>query len=112
MMFLPPNTYRPIGDVCYVMAFASAIWFLFPTMSWWKPPLFSLIWTLAVEFFQLTGLPAIWARRSMIMWLVFGSTFDPLDILAYLVGGIIAGVAIWVISKIIDWQLKQRSQTL
>jgi len=87
------------------MAFASAIWALFPRLSWWKVTLFSLIWTMAVEFFQLTRLPAGWARQSMLMWLVFGSTFDPLDILAYLVGAVITAAVIWAIQKVIVWRM-------
>jgi len=46
------------------------------------------------------------------MWLVFGSTFDPLDILAYLVGGVIAGVTIWIIRKMIGFASSKRELPL
>ncbi|MEV0193786.1 DUF2809 domain-containing protein [Kitasatospora purpeofusca] len=44
----------------------------------------------AVELFQLTGVPDDLARRSTLARLVLGSTFNPPDLLWYLVG---AGLA-------------------
>ncbi|MFJ6618764.1 DUF2809 domain-containing protein [Kitasatospora sp. NPDC091335] len=46
----------------------------------------------AVELFQLTGLPDDWGRHSTLARLVLGSTFNPPDLLWYLVGAGCAGV--------------------
>ncbi|MEV7188918.1 DUF2809 domain-containing protein [Kitasatospora sp. NPDC093102] len=44
-----------------------------------------------VELFQLTGLPDAWGRHSTMARLVLGSTFNPPDLLWYLVGAGCAG---------------------
>ncbi|MFG2847269.1 DUF2809 domain-containing protein [Kitasatospora sp. NPDC048296] len=46
----------------------------------------------AVELFQATGLPDAWGRRSALVHLVLGSTFNPPDLVWYLVGA--AGAAL------------------
>ncbi|MFD4656728.1 DUF2809 domain-containing protein [Kitasatospora sp. NPDC058444] len=44
-----------------------------------------------VELFQATGLPEEWGRRSGLVHLVLGSTFNPPDLFWYLVGAGCAG---------------------
>ncbi|MEE1825635.1 DUF2809 domain-containing protein [Streptomyces sp. BE20] len=46
----------------------------------------------AVELFQLTGVPEELAHRSALARLVLGSTFNPPDLLWYLVGAVLAAL--------------------
>ena len=97
IVMFPPAIFRPIGDVAYVVAIACGIIMLSPRAIWWLPPVISIIWTIGVEFFQLTGLPAAWSQHSILAWLIFGSRFDPLDLLAYAVGFLVAAAIAWLI---------------
>lgn len=46
-----------------------------------------------IELFQLTPYPAAWAAQWSPLALVFGTTFNPGDLPAYLAGGTAAGLA-------------------
>jgi hypothetical protein len=71
---------------------------IYALASFWLPRLWAglvavgVSW--AVEFFQLTGIPAELSARSGLAHLVFGSTFSWPDLIWYVVG---AGVGVVVV---------------
>lgn len=101
ILLLPPAAFRPIGDVAYVVATVCVLVIIWPRLL--RRAL--LVATLAtgfayiVELFQLTGIPAAWASNSVLLWLAFGSLFDPLDLLAYTVGGIVTFCLLSVLKR-------------
>jgi hypothetical protein len=54
--------------------------------------LLSLAFCWAVEFFQLTGIPAGLSARSVVARLVLGQSFDPQDLIWYVVGVALAAL--------------------
>ncbi|MFJ8430814.1 DUF2809 domain-containing protein [Kitasatospora sp. NPDC094019] len=81
------------GDALYtVLLYALAV-LVAPRL---RPPV-AAAWAAApswaVELFQLTGVPDDLARRSTLARLVLGSTFNPPDLLWYLVGAGLAALA-------------------
>jgi hypothetical protein len=52
--------------------------------------LISIAFCWAVEFFQLTDVPAALSARSVVARLVLGRVFDPSDLLWYVVGVLLA----------------------
>lgn len=49
-------------------------------------------WCLAVELFQLTGLPAAWGAAFAPVMFVLGTVFDPRDLLVYAIATALAAV--------------------
>lgn len=73
------------GDALYVIAVWGGLVLLFPGWRSWVTASVVLGWSVAVELFQLTGLPLRWAGEWPPIVLVFGTVFDPRDLLVYAV---------------------------
>ena len=71
------------GDVLYAVAAYLAVVFIAPRL----PPLavggIALAWCVAVELFQLTGLPLRWGAVFPPVMLLLGTVFDARDLLVY-----------------------------
>ena len=81
---------NPLNQVSGTILYASAVYggalFLLPRA---RPLVLAALATgfcWAVEFFQLTGLPADWSAHSTLARLVLGAHFDPADLGWYLAG--------------------------
>ncbi|GAA3900612.1 DUF2809 domain-containing protein [Microbacterium invictum] len=71
------------GDVLYVVAVYLFIAVCAPR---WHPlwiGVLTAVWCIAVELFQLTGLPEAWGAVFWPIMLVLGTVFDPRDLLVY-----------------------------
>ncbi|MCM3696352.1 DUF2809 domain-containing protein [Microbacterium oleivorans] len=84
------------ADALYVIAVWGGLVLLFPGWRSWMTAAVVLGWSVAVELFQLTGLPLRWAGEWPPIVLVFGTVFDPRDLVVYAVtaaavGGVDAG---------------------
>lgn len=79
------------GDALYVIAVWGGLVLLFPGLRSWVTASVVLGWSVAVELFQLTGLPLRWAAEVPPIVLVFGTVFDPRDLLVYAVTAIAVG---------------------
>ncbi len=77
----------PVGDGLYAVLVYLAIAFLVPRKSKAVIAVVALVTCVAVELFQLTGIPTelrlVWAPLA----LIFGTTFGAIDLIAY-AGGI------------------------
>lgn len=73
------------GDALYAVAAYLAVVLLAPRL----PPLaagaIAAAWCVAVELFQLTGLPLAWGATFPPVMLVLGTVFDARDLLVYVV---------------------------
>ena len=82
--WLPAGTASDItGDVLYAVAAYLGVVLIAPRL----PPLvvgtIALAWCLAVELFQLTGLPLRWGAAFPPVMLLLGTVFDGRDLLVY-----------------------------
>lgn len=73
------------GDALYVIAVWGALVALLLRLSPWVVGAIVLAWCVAVELFQLSGWPLRWAGEWPPIVLVFGTVFDPRDLLVYAV---------------------------
>lgn len=89
------------GGILYTMLIAVLIYPLTsrPALSGlkklsrsWFAAGWALLISVAIEFFQLTGIPADLAKVFPPVRLVLGTSFVALDLLAYLVGAALAGL--------------------
>lgn len=80
------------GDALYVVAVWGGVVALFPRWSSWLVAAVVIAWSLGVELFQLTGLPAAWAGEWPPIVLVFGTAFDARDLVVYAVTGAVLAV--------------------
>ena len=80
------------GDAIYVVAVWSALVALFPRWPSWGVGALAIAWCLGVELFQLTGLPAQWGQEWLPLLFVFGTVFDPRDLVVYAVTGLVITV--------------------
>ncbi|MFI8455148.1 DUF2809 domain-containing protein [Kitasatospora sp. NPDC085464] len=80
------------GDALYTVLLYCLVLLAAPRMRPVRAAAWAAGLSWAVELFQLTGLPDAWGRRSVLARLVLGSTFNPPDLLWYLVGA--AGAAL------------------
>lgn len=78
------------GTALYASAFYGGLLFLWPR---WRPVtlgLISLAFCWAVEFAQLTSVPAELSARSVVARLVLGRSFDVRDLVWYVLGILLA----------------------
>jgi hypothetical protein len=80
------------GDALYVVAVAGGLIGLFPRWRSWVIGAVVLAWCVGVELFQLTGLPVQWADAWPPIVLVFGTVFDPRDLLVYGITSVVFAV--------------------
>jgi hypothetical protein len=76
------------GDALYTLLLLALVVSAAPRTTPWKAAALALAVSWAVEFSQLTGLPAELSRRSVAARLVLGSTFNAPDLLWYAVGAV------------------------
>lgn len=79
------------GDALYTVAVYAGLVLLFPALP---PRVVALLaggWSVAVELFQATGIPAELARRFPPIALVLGTGFDARDLVVYVVAAVAAG---------------------
>lgn len=73
------------GDMLYAVALYLALVVVLPRSASIVLGGFALAWCVGVELFQLTGIPARLAAELPPIALVFGTGFDPRDLVAYAV---------------------------
>ncbi|SEB58921.1 Protein of unknown function [Paramicrobacterium humi] len=81
-----------VGDVLYAALIYLLVAALLPRAPQIVPAAVAIVWCVAIEFFQLTGLPEQWGLAFRPAMLVFGTVFSPVDIACYVAG--IVGVAL------------------
>ncbi|WP_238702445.1 DUF2809 domain-containing protein [Microbacterium caowuchunii] len=80
------------GDLLYPLLVYALVVLVGPRLPAVAVSAVTLGWCVAVEAFQVTGLPAEWAAAFPPVVLVFGTVFDPRDIAVYAVAAIGAGL--------------------
>lgn len=73
------------GDALYAVAAYLAVVILAPRMGALAAGGIAAAWCVAVELFQLTGLPLAWGAAFPPAMLVLGTVFDPRDLVVYVV---------------------------
>lgn len=71
------------GDALYVVVVWALVVALAPRLPALGVAGIVLAWCVAVELFQLTGLPDAWGAAFPPVMLVLGTVFDPRDLLIY-----------------------------
>lgn len=74
------------GGLCYAVLGYVLLVFLRPHAARWSNAAAALAFCVLVELFQLTGLPAGMAQVFPPVRLLLGTTFVPLDLVAYALG--------------------------
>lgn len=72
------------GDALYAVAAYLAVVLLAPGLPALAVGAIAAAWCVAVELFQLTGLPLVWGVHFRPAMLLLGTVFDPRDLLVYL----------------------------
>lgn len=72
------------GDMLYALAAYAGLVLLFPRPRPWIVGVAAAAWCVAVELFQLTGVPERIGAVFPPAMLLLGTVFDPRDLLAYL----------------------------
>jgi hypothetical protein len=85
------------GDILIVIFIYSSVKVILKDRSPFQIAAGVFSFALFVEFIQYTGIPMRFNPGSMITVLTLGSTYDPLDILAYAIGIVV----IYVIDKLL-----------
>ncbi|MFH9352514.1 DUF2809 domain-containing protein [Kitasatospora sp. NPDC017646] len=80
------------GDALYTVLVHALVVLVAPGVRPVRAALVAAGVSWAVELFQATGLPDAWGRRSGLVHLVLGSTFNPPDLFWYLVGAACAAL--------------------
>lgn len=80
------------GDALYAVLIYLLVAFLAPRWASWATGSVALAWCVAVELFQLTGLPEQWGAAFRPLMLVFGTVFSPSDLLFYALGVAVAAI--------------------
>ena len=73
------------GDVLYAVAAYLALVVVAPRLRSLIVAATALAWCVAVELFQVTGLPLVWGAVFRPVMFVLGTVFDPRDLLVYAV---------------------------
>ncbi|MGW7287883.1 ribosomal maturation YjgA family protein [Streptomyces sp. NPDC054847] len=81
------------GDALYTVLILALVVLVAPRARPLAAAGAALVFSWAVEFLQLTPLPAELSGRSVVARLVLGSTFNPPDLLWYAVGAALGGLA-------------------
>ncbi|WP_212847081.1 DUF2809 domain-containing protein [Actinoplanes ianthinogenes] len=82
------------GTALYASAVFAGVVFLRPRLPVPYVALIAAGWCWAVEFLQLTPIPADLSARSVVARLVLGVSFDPADLVWYLAGVVPAALAL------------------
>jgi hypothetical protein len=81
-----PSGAQYSGTALYAAMVYAAVFALFPRTRPWPAAAVAVVFCWLVEFFQLTGIPAHLSDESVLARLALGRTFDPTDLLWYVVG--------------------------
>ncbi|KZE90249.1 hypothetical protein AVP41_01662 [Microbacterium sp. TNHR37B] len=73
------------GDALYAVVAYLAVVFIAPRLASRWAGLIAAGWCVAVELFQLTGLPLAWGAAFSPIMLVLGTVFDARDLVIYVV---------------------------
>lgn len=76
----------PTGDALYAVLVYLVVAFVMPPRPRWVAAVVAWVLCMAIELFQATGIPAELAQQWPPIRLLLGTTFVPLDLLAYTVG--------------------------
>ena len=76
---------KSLGDALYAIAAYLALALVLPRRRPFLLASLALAWCLAVEFLQATGIPARYAHRAVVRWLI-GTEFSWHDVACYFVG--------------------------
>ena len=91
------------GDALYALAAYLLVVALAPRWPSLAPGGVSAAWCVAVELFQLTGIPLALGAHFMPAMLVLGTVFDPRDLVVYVVTVAVAtlvdGVSRWAVAR-------------
>lgn len=79
-----------LGDACYAAMIVVGLAIARPACARVRLALVAYAIGASIELFQLTGLPAEWARAFRPLALVFGTTFAWADLVAQAVGVLVA----------------------
>ncbi|WP_372514438.1 DUF2809 domain-containing protein [Streptomyces fragilis] len=82
------------GDALYTLLLLALVVLAAPRTTPWKAATIALAVSWAVEFSQLTGVPAELSRHSVAARLVLGSTFNAPDLFWYVVGAAAGWLAV------------------
>jgi hypothetical protein len=74
------------GTALYASLIYAGVVFLRPGIRPWVAGVVAVLFCWLIELFQLTGVPAGLSGRSVLARLVLGSSFDPVDLVFYVVG--------------------------
>ncbi|WP_350348051.1 DUF2809 domain-containing protein [Agromyces sp. G08B096] len=85
------------GSMLYVVLVGLVVMMIGPRLAPWAVAVIALAVSVAIELLQLTGLPGAIVDAVPAARLVFGSSFDPWDLLAYLAGALL----LWAIAVLI-----------
>lgn len=88
------------GDFAKYAGVALYTTLIYALVSFWLRPVWAVVvaagFSWAVEFFQLTGIPAELSARSSLAHLVLGSMFNAPDLFWYVVG---AGLGVVIVRR-------------
>lgn len=85
-----------VGDALYAVLIFLLVSFILVRMNSWRVAVIAILICAGIELFQLTGLPVEIATVFPPARFVLGTAFDPLDLVAYIVGVLVAaGVTTW-----------------
>ena len=81
-----------VADALYAVMMFVVLSFVFVRASGWRIALLAFLLCVGIELFQLTGVPVGLAEVFPPIRLLLGTTFAPLDLVAYLVGALAAAL--------------------
>jgi uncharacterized membrane protein YdbT with pleckstrin-like domain len=81
-----------VADALYAVMLFVVLSFVFVRASGWRIALAAFLICLAIELFQLTGVPSSLAEVFPPVRLLLGTTFAAIDLVAYFVGSVAAGL--------------------
>lgn len=85
-----------VADALYAVLVYLLLSMFFVRQHIWQPALGAIVLCAGIEALQLTGLPALVGEILPPLQLVLGTTFGALDLVAYVVGVLVAAaVATW-----------------
>lgn len=90
------------GDALYVVVVWALVVVLAPRLPALAVAGIVLVWCVAVELFQLTGLPDAWGAAFTPIMLVLGTVFDPRDLLIYAVATVVLLVVDLGVSRVVS----------
>lgn len=90
------------GDALYVVVVWALVVVLAPRLPALAVAAIVLVWCVAVELFQLTGLPDAWGAAFTPIMLVLGTVFDPRDLLIYAVATVVLLVVDLGVSRVVS----------